>query len=121
VLKSFILDLRLLAQKCSAAAPNKKKQKSHFAQEAFDILLQALFATDEERLQLDLPLPTSYSFGLVLDALSNSGMSQAPFYAETLLSYMEQMSASGYQDCSPNIICYNSALSCWARSSHPEA
>jgi hypothetical protein len=49
----------------SAAAPNKENQKSHFAQEAFDILLQALLATDEERLQLDLPIPTTLSFGLV--------------------------------------------------------
>ncbi len=59
------------------------------AEEAFDMLLKALFATEEDRLRLELPIPTSLSFGMVLDALSNSGLTKAQFYMETLLSYME--------------------------------
>lgn len=117
-LKYFNRDLLMLAKKSSATIKNNE---SRFAKEAYDILLQALFASDEDRLRLELPIPTSMSFGVVLDALSTSGLSEAPLYAETLITYMEQMSESGYKDCSPNLICYNSALTCWARASHPEA
>ena len=61
------------------------------------------------------------SFGAVLDALSTSGEPDSPYRAHALLRDMEQLYSLGIEDVQPNSICYNLALSCWARSSHPQA
>lgn len=77
-------------------------------------LLQRMWALSREENRSDCT-PDYISYASIMDGYARSGCWNAGFQAEALLNSMEEL------DVATNTICYNSALNCWAKSSHIDA
>jgi len=123
---NVVPDIQIYNMILDYAIKNEKHDAHDLGEEVIRTLLDenlhsATTSASNTQHQMIMAQPNTVTFNVAIDALSKSGVDDAPQRAETLLQKMKVLTGNGWKNLKPNGRTYSKLITTWANSRQPGA